>query len=252
MFSCEFNAYERCYFDWSGKKVLFFPRTGTARPEPPSFINGPHPYPWEANTMAEAGSISSPIYSDLPKLPVIASHDDSLCYVDICSWELDQGITLVSRRWPNSLRETPSDYFLGTTYLGWIWMVSMEMKGSSPSFNFLGWSVSQEGYQYSIIHEYEGTTVATLTNLYCEVRPRIKQVCIPSTMASVAMKTLLSLCLSMRLRIFVTAPWRLGTSSLWPQMKSFLLRWTPRYGPPTAVPSFTFREQSAHGIIKIH
>lgn len=65
--------------------------------------------------------------------------------------------------------------------------------------------------------------------------------CIPSIMASVAMKTLLSLCLSMRLRIFFTAAWRLGTSSLWPQMKSFLLRWTPRYGPPTAVPSFTYQ-----------
>lgn len=47
---------------------------------------------------------------------------------------------------------------------------------------------------------------------------------LPVLTASVATNTLSSWWVFMRLRIFLTAPSRLGTSSLWPQMKSFLLR----------------------------
>ncbi len=53
-------------------------------------------------------------------------------------------------------------------------------------------------------------------------------VSVPSPSASVATKTCWSLCFFMRLRIFFTAPLRLGTSSLCPQMKSFLRKWTPQ------------------------
>ena len=60
---------------------------------------------------------------------------------------------------------------------------------------------------------------------------------LPSPSASVATNTLSNLCFFIKLRIFLTAPFRLGTSSLWPQIKSFLRRWTPRYGPPFAEPS---------------
>ena len=47
---------------------------------------------------------------------------------------------------------------------------------------------------------------------------------VPFLTASVATNTLSSWWVFMRPRIFFTAPSRLGTSSLWPQMKSFLLR----------------------------
>lgn len=62
---------------------------------------------------------------------------------------------------------------------------------------------------------------------------------LPAGPASVATNTRRSPCCCMRLRIFRTAPSRLGTSSLCPQMKSFLLRWTPRYGPPSEEPGLT-------------
>lgn len=62
----------------------------------------------------------------------------------------------------------------------------------------------------------------------------------PPPSASVATKTLSSLCFFIKLRIFLTAPLRLGTSSLCPQIKSFLRRWTPRYGPPFAEPSLAW------------
>lgn len=73
-----------------------------------------------------------------------------------------------------------------------------------------------------------------------------KNVCVslPSSSASVATKTLSSLCFFIKLCIFLTAPLRLGTSSLWPQIKSFRRRWTPRYGPPLAEPGL------AWGVIK--
>lgn len=51
---------------------------------------------------------------------------------------------------------------------------------------------------------------------------------LPSPSESVATNTLSSLCFFIKLRIFLMAPLRLGTSSLWPQIKSFLRRWTPR------------------------
>lgn len=62
----------------------------------------------------------------------------------------------------------------------------------------------------------------------------------PPPSASVATKTLSSLCFFIKLRTFLTAALRLGTSSLWPQIKSFLRRWTPRYGPPFAEPSLAW------------
>lgn len=57
------------------------------------------------------------------------------------------------------------------------------------------------------------------------------------------MKTLSRLCIFIKLRIFLTAPLRLGTSFLWPQIKSFLRRWTPRYGPPLAEPSLAWGDK---------
>lgn len=67
---------------------------------------------------------------------------------------------------------------------------------------------------------------------------------IPFLTASVATNTLSSWWAFMRLRIFRTAPSRLGTSSRCPQMKSFLLRWTPRYGPPSEEPSLTWPKRT--------
>lgn len=78
----------------------------------------------------------------------------------------------------------------------------------------------------------------------CLGAPRTSQggrKCIPSLTASVATNTLSSWWVFIRLRIVLTAPSRLGTSSLCPQMKSFLLRWTPRYGPPREEPSLTWQ-----------
>lgn len=62
----------------------------------------------------------------------------------------------------------------------------------------------------------------------------------PPPSASVATKTLSSLCFFIKLCIFLTAPLRLGTSFRLPQIKSFLRRWTPRYGPPLAEPSLAW------------
>lgn len=67
---------------------------------------------------------------------------------------------------------------------------------------------------------------------------------LPAGAASVATNTVRSPSCSRRRRTFRTAPSRLGTSSLCPQMKSFLLRCTPRYGPPSEEPSLTWRRRS--------
>lgn len=123
---------------------------------------------------------------------------------------------------------------------------SIEGSNCTISGNNLFSSLSSKRFNTSVHQFIVGVIngpqfIGVIIWINCATNP-IQFVYSPPPSASVATKTLSSLCFFIKLRIFLTAPLRLGTSSLWPQIKSFLRRWTPRYGPPFAEPSLAWAE----------